>query len=235
MKIGTFLMAVGLAVWYFLQPPSADRLYERIQARLDGSGATLVQAEGDIEEFLVRFPRDHRAGQVREYQQEIALYRLERKFDRRAKELPNSERLLPVERAYLEAINYARLDPDRGVAKLRALIDLYDHRPATSGPTGQCLELARRRLEQLRRQVDPEAAARLDMLQDRLDAADELRPTEPDRARTMYQAVVELYADKPWAAEAVGRARAALGDDEAEKGKRGRAEGEGRGEKGEGG
>ena len=48
------------------------------------------------------------------------------------------------------------------------------------------------------------------MLQDRLDAADALRKSEPERAKAMYRAVVELYGEKPWAADAVRRARDAL-------------------------
>ena len=53
-------------------------------------------------------------------------------------------------------------------------------------------------------------ADQLDMLREHLAAADAMRQSEPERARAMYQAVIELYGDKPWAAEAVGRARKAL-------------------------
>jgi serine/threonine protein kinase len=210
------LIAVGLAVWYFLQNPSADTLYDRITARTaDDTIASLLQAEDDIQEFLRLYSQDPRCEQLRKYANEIELYRLERKFELRAKGLAGTEDLVPIERTYFEAINYVRLDPERAMAKLQALIDLYDHRADSSGPTGMCLELARRRLAQLREQLDRQTAQQLALVDDRLDQAQQLSRTQPEHARSMYRAVIELYTDKPWAAQAVRRARqglATLGD-----------------------
>jgi serine/threonine-protein kinase len=204
------LLGVGAIVWYFLQPPSADALYHKTVARFDGTAASLLEAEGAIEEFLMRFPKDPRAAQLREYQKEIDLYRLERKFERRAKGLTETENLLPIERAYLEAINQLRLDPERGRAMLQAILDLYDHRAELSGPTGECLQLTRRRLEQVRQELDRAAADLQSTVEEQLAEADQLRGADPQRARAMYQAVIELYAAKPWAAQSVRRARSAL-------------------------
>ena len=50
----------------------------------------------------------------------------------------------------------------------------------------------------------------LKALLSRLDEADNLRGTDPKRAESMYRAVIELYAQKPWAADAVRRAREAV-------------------------
>jgi hypothetical protein len=170
----------------------------------------LLQAEDDIRAFLIRYPADSRAGRVREYEGEINLYRLQRRFDQRVKGLAGTEDLLPVERAYLEAINYVRLDPARGMAKLQSLVDLYDHSGRDTGPTGQCITLALRRLTQLQKEIDEHAGAERALLDNRLDAADAMRVSEPRRAQAMYQAVIELYGHKPWAADAVRRARASL-------------------------
>jgi serine/threonine-protein kinase len=205
------LIAVGLTVWYFLQPPSADVLYDRITAQTaDGSISSLLQAESDIQKFLELYSDDPRCPELRRHANEIDLHRLERRFELRAKGLGGTDDLVPVERAYLDAINYARLDPERGMAKLQALIDLYNHRAGSSGPTGMCLELARRRLEQLREELGRQTAQQLALVQDRLDQAGQFSQTEPDRARAMYRAMIELYADKPWAAELVRQARDAL-------------------------
>ncbi len=205
------LIAVGLVVWYFLQPPSADALYGKITARTAAGAITsLAAAADDIEEFLMRFPEDSRCEQLRDYQREIDLHRLEQKFKLRAKGLAGTENLVPIERAYLEAINYVQFDPERAVAKLQALIDLYNHRAERSGPTGQCLELARRRLAQFREQLDRQTVQHLALIQDRLDRAKRLSETEPERAQAMYRAVIELYQHKPWAAQAVRRARDVL-------------------------
>ncbi|NQU26540.1 MAG: protein kinase [Candidatus Nealsonbacteria bacterium] len=204
------LLAIGLTAWYLLQPPSADRLFGRIP-----TGATaddidsLLQAEDDINEFLARFPADPRCEQLQEQMTEIKLYRLEKKFERWAKGLAGSESLLPIERAYLEAIHYTRIAPELGAVKLQALIELYDRPVSKLGPTWQCLRLARRRLERVRTQLAQQTGQYLEVVQDRLDWAEQ-PTTDPDRAAAIYRAVVELYQDKPWADEAVRRARAHL-------------------------
>ena len=205
------LVAVGLAVWYFLQPPSKNELYQRISERTaDGSIASLVAAEEDIRKFLMLYAGDHRSSELREYENEIKLYQLERTFQRRAKGLVASESLLPIERDYLETINYVRLDPELGMAKLRALVDLYEQDSGGSGPAAMCLKLARRRLAQLHQQFDRHTAGRRDHVLARLDRADAIRQTDPPRARAMYRAVIELYQDKPWAGDVLRRARAGL-------------------------
>ena len=209
------LIAVGLTVRYFLKEPSPKALYEKITSRTaDGKITSLLEAEDDIERFLnLRLdPNDPRSDRIREFQKEIKLYRLERDFELHAKGRAATENLLPIQRAYLEAINYVRLDTERGMAKLQALIDLHNHRADISGPTGNCLELARRKLNQLQEQLDRRKAQQLDLLRDRLDHAQRIGPTDPDRARSIYRAVIELYQDKPWAAQPVGRAREKLAE-----------------------
>ena len=204
------LVAVGVSVWYFLRPLSADALYGRITSRLDGTREALLQAESDIEAFVMQFPQDARAGQLRGYEKEIELYHLERKFDLHVRGLSAAENLLPIERAYLEAINYLRLDPDRGMAKLQALVDLYGQHTDTSGPTGQCIELARRRLAQLHKELDRATADLQELVHDQLEEAQQVGASDPKRAAAMYRAILELFGDKPWAKQSVQKARGAL-------------------------
>jgi hypothetical protein len=207
------LLSVGLTICWFLQPPTADALYQRIDARAsDSSPDALPQAEGDIGEFLTRYPNDPRAGRLRGYEKEIDLYWLEKRFERRVKGLAGAEGLRPIEQAYLEALNYLRLDSARGIAKLQAIVDLYKESDDATGPTAQCLTLARRRLAQLQAEVGKHASEQLKLLRERLAAADAIRSRDPERARAMYRAVVELYGDKPWAADAVRQAREALAE-----------------------
>lgn len=210
------LIAVGLTVWYFLQPPSADALHRRITARTAGGKiGSLLQAESDIEKFLGLYPKDPRCEQLQRSMTEIELDHLEGRLERLAKGVPigeKGENPVPIQRAYVEAISYSRLDPELGMAKLQALIDLYDHRDDTSGPTAQCVELARRRLARMREQLGQPTGEYLPLVQERLDHAQQLSRSDPQRARAMYRAVIELYQHKPWAAEAVSRAREALAD-----------------------
>jgi hypothetical protein len=87
---------------------------------------------------------------------------------------------------------------------------LYGEGSAQAGPTGQCLELARRQLARLKQQADAPAAEQLSLVLGRLRQADRLLQADPARAKNMYQAVIELYGNKPWAADAVRHARSAL-------------------------
>lgn len=205
------LVVLGVSAWYLLQEPSADALYERIVATTaDNTISSYRQAEDDIQKFMKYHSSDPRARQLLKYLDEIELDRLERKFELRARGLVDTGRLLPIERDYLEAIKYVRLDTDLGMAKLQALVDLYNHRDDVSGPTGQCLALAKRRLKQLRLQRQSATSDHLALLLERLDYADEISSTDKDRARQIRRAVIELYQHKPWAAEAVQRAQESL-------------------------
>ena len=205
------LLSVGLSVWWFLQPPTADDLFDRITAMTtDGSIDSIGQAEPYIHDFVNRYSNDHGAAELRKYEQEIELDRLQRQFDSPIKRLTNTADLGPIERAYDEAMNYVRLAPEIGVARLQAIVDLYDRPGHRGGASEQCLILAKRRLATLREEIKKRSDKQLHLLESRLADADALRQDDPKRAEAMYRAAIELYADKPWAAEAVARARDAL-------------------------
>jgi len=73
-----------------------------------------------------------------------------------------------------------------------------------------CVELARRRLSVLKRHLAEQHKQDLAAVLARLDQADRLKAAQPERARAIYRAVIELYEGDRWAAEAVDRARRAL-------------------------
>jgi len=204
------LILVSAVAWYLLQPPSADRLYSRIMSRYDGSAASLAAVEGDIEFFLTNFSGDYRAAQLHDMLRELHLDRRERRLDRRAKGFGAGEGLSPAERAYLEAVNLSKSDPEQALQRLEALVVLYGREAAATGPTAECVELARRRIEQLSAELE---AARDDIraaILARLDEADRLASKDPDKATAIYRAVVALYSNKSWAADLVDRARRSL-------------------------
>ncbi len=218
------LLAVGLSVWWFLQPPTADALYNRIAAQMDGNSTNshplaesdIDEAKNHIDDFLTRYSEDPRAGRLREYVKKLDLDRLDRKcerfVDQRINNRPASheEDLSPIAQMYLDAISDLRFDPARGMAKLQALTDLCNHTEGDTGPTGQYLALAQRRLARLRKELEKHANDQLALLRERLDAADAMRQSDPKQARAIYRAVVELYGERPWAAEVVRRARESL-------------------------
>ena len=214
------LIGTGLMTWYLLLPPSADTLYRRVSdVTAEGSIESYRRAEDDMRRFLLLYGHDYRAELLQKHLSEIELRRLELRLERRAgKEIDLSE-MLPAQRDYVEAIKYVRLDPERGMAKLKAFFYLYGSKVDstgpidTSSPTGQCLELARRRLRQLEVQIKQSSGDRVSLIRARLDSADDMADADPDKARSIREAVVELYDGKAWAKEVVRRAREALGDE----------------------
>ncbi len=81
-----FGLLISVAVWYFSRPPTADKIYSRIDAASqDDSEWDLVSIEDDVNEFLKRFPTDPRSASVMALQEEIELHRQQRRYERRAR------------------------------------------------------------------------------------------------------------------------------------------------------
>ena len=170
----------------------------------------LKEAESDIRGVLGPFPQRFPRRQVAKYEEEIELDRRDRDFERMLSGWSDPRALLPIQRAYLEAINESRLNPERTAAKLQALVELYEQPKSDTGPTGECITLARRRLARLDKEVQELAASQLGLLEQRLKAADDWRRATPSGRARCIRPAVELFADKPWAADAVRHARQAL-------------------------
>jgi serine/threonine protein kinase len=213
LKVAPLLAAGALIVsgiWYFSRPLSDDVLYGRIMdVAKEGESGDLAKVENAIDEFLIRFPSDERAKEIRALHEELESYRLQRLYERRARLRGGSDSLGPLERAYVEATQLAVTNPRAAVAKLEALVAVFSvGQPTVSDQ--RCLKLAREQLDQLQAHNEVVASADLNEIQRRLDDADELSENDPGRASAIRRGIIELYADKPWAEPAVSRARAPL-------------------------
>lgn len=209
---------VGLLVlltlgWYLLLPPSADKLYSRIE-RLAGTGSVedLRDAEKPIQEFLTRFPEDPRSSEITAYREQLELAQMERQFDHEARRLGQSDRLTPLERAYLESVQLAKTSPERGLARFRSLVSVCDSMPQPDESARHILELSRRQVTRLEQPVAQNNKADREWAQAELDRAGKLAAGDPAAARKIWEAIVELYSDKPSMADLVQQARVALGE-----------------------
>ncbi len=208
----SLVMILGLG-WYFMRPPSADALYQRIETvAADEKPEKLFDAEEDIRRFLDRFPDDPRAAKVKPYLDEIDLMHLEGRVQRLPRQSAAGKLVVPIQRDYVEAISLVGTSPDRAIAKLQAVVAVYGQTPNPSETTAQFLELARRKIKQLEEQSQRETPDRLAVIDHSLREAETFRASDPTKARTIWSSVVELYSDKPWAAGRVARARAALAE-----------------------
>ena len=211
------LLALLAGGWYYTRPPSADTLFARIQEyAAEGDPERLLDAEDDIHRFLEHYPDDPRKPQVKGYADDLKVLRSKRRLQLRAARATGTAGLLPVERDYLAAMDLANHEPERAVAKLRSLLALYDgadppDASAESREAGRnCLELAKRQLSNLGADIAVTAKEQGRWLDARLQQAAALQAKNPAAAQAIWKAVIELYGDKPWAAERVERAKKAL-------------------------
>jgi len=211
LAVAVLLGLLGWTVWSGTRPPSADALFATItdqaeQERLD----KLLLVDEEIEEFLRRFPADPRARQVAGYREDMLLARTERKLRTRMKLSGRLGDLLPIERLYIEAMQFAEDQPEVAMERLQAILHLHDDDPDLSDQQQRSLKLARRQFNRLQDRVYQYAPQERKALELRYEQALQVRQVDPTRAQRMWQAIVVLGQDKPWAAQVVARSQAAL-------------------------
>ena len=204
------IAALGFGAWYLLQPPTLDRLYQRaLQAEEQGR---LDDAEEDIRSFLSRCAKgDPRGDELESLRDRIEADRRNRKIERSLRFRGRVIAASPIERDYADALKQVELDPEVGMKRLRAIVNLYGSQDTRdSAVTRQCLDLAREKLRELEENVKQYSQEHLKQIDRQLDRADEIVASEPDEAGRIREAVIELYSGKHWAQAAVARARSAL-------------------------
>ncbi len=206
------LMAVGLVVAYFLQPPAADTLYDRVTARLaSGDPADLLACEDDVNLFLKYYRADPRSREMEKLGDDIELTTLENRLERLSKMANATTKLSLVERAFLEALRLESLDPPACVEKLEAISQLYEGGVGLPSKNGQrCVLLATKRAARLKTVAQNFVTEHVNAQTERLDYADQIESSDPATARQIRQAVIQLYREKPWAAPLTERAKKAL-------------------------
>lgn len=214
LQVGLLLFAMASVValgWYLAQPPSADKLYQQVvQAEQRSGFEGLLESEDAIEQFLEHYPKDPRRGEISGLKADVQTYRRTRNFQRRLERLAQQGELAPWERAFVEANRLADTDPEAALRRLGAVVTLYSPEAEHSRPASELLQLARQRIETLRKDLIRRQSQDLAAIQLQLQRATELARENPALSRSIWQAVVDLYADKPWASEVVGQARRLL-------------------------
>lgn len=206
------IAALGWGTWYLLQPPGLDKLYARAVAANEND--SLSEAEADIEDFLARCEADDpRTTELQVLLDQIETDRLERRLEKQSRRREKLGELSPVERDYVEALRQVEIDPEAGMKKINALLNLYgDDAADQPAVTRQCLELARRKLDKLREDVPAYVKGHRDRIAAQLDRADALTDNDPQTAEKIWRAVIELYDGKSWAVDFVAHARKKLNE-----------------------
>ncbi|WP_153557239.1 serine/threonine-protein kinase [Roseimaritima sediminicola] len=205
--LSLLLVAIVAATIYLLRPPTADDLFASIQAA-EAVGDT-PSSKRDVEQFLKRYPDDPRAGQVRQIADSLDVETTIRRLRLEAFRAGGVAQLPPPEQAFLEAALLRDRDPAAARQQLEHWLAIYGREGLPRSPqTKRLAALAESELQSLADAPAEPTAARGDDLNASLRWASENLPE--DQRREFYDAVVALYADKPWAADAVAVAKAAL-------------------------
>jgi hypothetical protein len=226
----TVLALLGGVALFLSRPPSADKLYASIDARVEGEDdSSLVKVENEVNDFLDRFPNDSRAELLRGYKERIDLGKLERKLQRQSRGNNADASLLPAEQLYLQAANLAATSPEKSQSIFESLVSLYgpdtsvspgnatasdktNRDNLSSDRTADVVQLAKRRLERIRTELARQRQQQLAALAERLGAAARISETNPQQAVEMYQAILNLHEDDVWAADVVQKARTRLAE-----------------------
>jgi serine/threonine-protein kinase len=205
------LVAMLAGAWYLLRPLSADRLYDQTISYVgDGEIESLRKAEPGMNEFLERFPDDPRTEEFETYKQQLVLARKARHARLYGRTSGKRRITSPIERAFLEATQLAAFDPDAAIVRLQAIVELYGSGELEDEQGVEFVEIARQELEALNAQLAAETIEQRKLLENRAKRARQLEQDQPQAARRMWEAVVELYGEKPWAAPIVKEAKRAI-------------------------
>jgi eukaryotic-like serine/threonine-protein kinase len=208
------LVVLGGLGLYLSRPATPDQLYAKISSHTDADDVDSMRSvEGEIGEFVARFPEDSRTAELKQYQQRIELDRMNRRLQLQARRGGLADPALrPVEVLYLEAMNTASSSPEQAIGMLESLIKLYSSAGTEGGDERRtlCVRLAERQLAQLREDFAKLTARQVAAIRERLSAANALATEHPVQARDMYQAIINLYGDRPWAAAVVAETREKL-------------------------
>ena len=208
--------------WKIMRPYSADELYEVINSSVEEDGTENLRGlKSELDEFQERFPDDTRNEELNMYRQLLEFQRFERQARTRAR-VSGGDANSPVGQAYLHATQSANSSNGELLQKLQALVDLYDpsgllKENGNSATTDNFTEtdrlwltLAYQKIRELREKSASTADSQLPALRERLKTAAALEQSDPFLAARIYNALVGLYGDQPWAQEVVEAARARI-------------------------
>lgn len=217
----TLLLAIGLLIvigigWYLLRPDSADTLYTTITGTADSDDRSqFLAAADDAQEFIRRFPDDPRNAEVRRYLDEFFLLNHESRLRRLSRGLLSRTKLTPVERAYLLAIHDLYTAPATALAKLKSFVAIYELAAEREDKKARLIvELARRKIDGIEKDLNNWVPRQLAELQSHMDRADKLAESDLGSARMIWEGIVELYANAPWAADILAVASQRLHESE---------------------
>lgn len=215
LKMAALLLLVagilGFGSWYLFQPASANQLYQRIEPAISsGDPQQLLAKERDIQRFLETYPEDERVPTLRSASESLDLYRLEKRFDFRARMNSLADGSDPAEQWYLQAIALAKTDPAKAEQRFRAIINVLGDSTAAQPLTNErkaILVLCQKQLDRLVTAASAIQQKEEAILDQQLALAQSLASSDPEQSSRIASGLLTLYSDKPWAADRLSTAK----------------------------
>ena len=195
---------------YFLQPLSADKLYDRInQNRLFDKET----AYSNMNEFLTRFPDDQRTETILLWREEYDIERFQKRVQSRmigtGSWSPNSE----LERQYYKAMQSTETSPKDALIELKA-IDHFYLIPAYKSDMGKdeydkriCLLAVKKQIDIMESRLEAEIKPLRETIEKRIEDAKKLKTTDPKQTENIVKSIILLYESDENVADLVKEAK----------------------------
>lgn len=199
------IAAVAFGFW-MIQPVSADALFAEINAAVEsGEENALVDASDSLDEFVMRFPDDDRASEVRSWIDEAELLRVSRSVQRRASRV-GIDQLSAIEQGFLVSLQARGRSWQEAREKFAAFVAVYQPLSELSAKDRRYVELAQVALARLGQSQQgggtTPAGADLESI-----IRDGEKRLSGDALKSFHNSLIELYGDKIWAQDQLARIR----------------------------
>jgi serine/threonine protein kinase len=209
--ISIALVTCIVALWFLTRSPTADELYANFSSAIDSGNVESLSAEYDsLVSFQERFPNDERTDSVRIAITEVDAARRLRGLLRRSRRDSDSFGNSTMEASIVEGLRVAESDPDRGLRMLKAIMDVYSVDKSLTPDKKELLQIVERKRDELASQISDRNSGSQKDLSEKLSWGD--ANLKGEQRLNFLKGVIELYADKAWAATDVDRARKLLSE-----------------------
>ncbi len=216
-SIAGMLAILAGGVYLFVRAartPPADAMFATLQtAEQDGE---LTLNESLLERFLVYYPDDKNAEQVKRWQQQAELQRTIKRMVSRAQRIGGISKLDPAAQGFYQAMQLRDSSSTEAENHLRAWLDVFAvdqsaAEPPVIEPVSMSLltRLAQQELQRLQSNdvVPLEKDLRVERLQERIAASEQM---DDETRANLLRGLIRLYGKDAWARPAVDRAAAML-------------------------
>jgi serine/threonine protein kinase len=139
------ILLIALCAWG-LQPPSADKLFQRIQRTAATKGP--ADAIKDIESFVQRFPQDSRFGEIEALRMDVEGDWLAKRLGLRKRKSDGHD-LEPFEQQWLDAYRLKNKEPQTARAEFESILTKYGSSTDNSSDLAKVLAAARHQILRL--------------------------------------------------------------------------------------